>query len=96
MLSSLSLMGLGDIHRMNAVKTILAAVMNGVSVVVFVTQAAVAWRYAAIMAVASVAGGYLGAHYGRRLPRRVVRWSVIVIGFTLAAKYFYEQLQPGA
>ena len=36
MLSSLGLMGIGDIHRMNAVKTILAAAINGVSVAVFI------------------------------------------------------------
>ena len=36
MLSSLGLMGIGDIHRMNALKTVLAACINGVSVVVFV------------------------------------------------------------
>jgi uncharacterized membrane protein YfcA len=95
MLSSLSLMGLSDIHRMNAVKTILAACMNGVSVVVFVTRGTVAWQFAIIMATAAIVGGFLGAHYGRRLPRAVVRWFVIVIGFTLAAKYLYEQWATG-
>ena len=39
MLSALGLMGLHDIHHMNAVKTVLAAVINGVSVVVFVSYA---------------------------------------------------------
>jgi uncharacterized membrane protein YfcA len=91
MLSSLSLMGLGDIHRMNAAKTFLAAVINGVSVVVFVAEGEVEWRYAAVMAVAAITGGYLGASYGRRLPRSLVRWLVIAIGFGLAAKYFYQQ-----
>jgi uncharacterized membrane protein YfcA len=91
MLSSLSLMGLGDIHRMNAAKTILAVFINGVSVAVFVADGVVEWRYAAIMAVSAVVGGYLGAAYGRRLPRGVVRWLVIAIGFGLASKFFYEQ-----
>jgi uncharacterized membrane protein YfcA len=91
MLSSLSLMGLGDIHRMNAVKTLLAALMNGVSVFVFVAEDKVEWRYAAVMALAAIAGGYLGAHYGRRLPRAAVRWFVIAIGLGLSAKYFYDR-----
>jgi uncharacterized membrane protein YfcA len=91
MLSSLSLMGLGNIHRMNAAKTIMAACMNGVSVAVFVADGVVEWKYAALMAVSAIVGGYLGAAYGRRLPRGVVRWLVIAIGFGLAAKYFYEQ-----
>jgi uncharacterized membrane protein YfcA len=91
MLSALGLMGLGDIHEMNAVKTVLAACINCLSVVVFAVDRKVVWPTAAVMAVAAIVGGYLGAHFGRRLPRWLVRWFVIVIGFALAAKYFYEQ-----
>jgi hypothetical protein len=90
MLSALGLMGLHDIHRMNAVKTVLAAVINGVSVVVFVLAGGVVWRFAAAMAAAAIAGGFAGAHYGRRLPRPLVRWTVIVLGFGLAAYYFWK------
>jgi uncharacterized membrane protein YfcA len=93
MLSSLGLMGIHDIHRMNAVKTILAACINGVSVVVFVWQGAVVWKFVPAMVAASVAGGYCGAHFGRRLPRPLVRWLVILVGFGLAAYYFAEQLR---
>ena len=46
MLSALGLMGLHDIHRRNAVKTVLAAVINGVSVVVFVLDGQIAWGLA--------------------------------------------------
>jgi uncharacterized membrane protein YfcA len=96
MLSALSLMGMGDIHRMNAVKTLLAAVINGVSVVVFVASGKVEWVYAPVMAVAAIVGGYLGAHFGRRLPRALVRWTVILIGFGLAAYYFWKQAAVGS
>src|SRR3954471_18975805 len=61
MLAALGLLGLHDIHRMNAVKTVLAAVMNGVSVVVFVIDGKVDWHFALVMAVAAIGGGYLGA-----------------------------------
>jgi uncharacterized membrane protein YfcA len=91
MLSSLGLMGLGDIHQMNAVKTVLAACMNAMSVIVFAQDGKVVWPLAGLMAGAAIVGGFLGAHYGRRLPRSLVRWTVIVIGFGLAAKYFVEQ-----
>jgi uncharacterized membrane protein YfcA len=92
MLSSLGLMGIGNIHRMNAIKTVLAACINGVSVVVFVWQGAVVWRFVPAMVVASVVGGYCGAHYGRRLPPALVRWLVILVGFALAGWKFAEQL----
>jgi uncharacterized membrane protein YfcA len=88
MLSSLGLMGLGDIHRMNAVKSFLAACINGVSVVVFMIDGRVAWEYVPTMALAAIIGGYLGAHYGRLMNRIVVRWIVVAIGFGLAAYYF--------
>lgn len=91
MLSALGLMGVADIHHMNAVKTVLAACINALSVVVFAVESKVVWPLALVMAAAAIVGGFLGAHYGRRLPRPLVRWTVIVIGFGLAAKYFYEQ-----
>jgi uncharacterized membrane protein YfcA len=91
MLASLGLMGIGDINRMNAVKTLLAFCINGVSVIVFVARMEVEWGYAVPMAVAAIAGGYFGASVGRLLPRSLVRAVVILIGLVLAAYYFAKQ-----
>ncbi len=91
MLTSLSFMGIGDINRLNAVKTILAAVINGVSIVVFVAVGKVEWRYAPVMAVASILGGYYGAVIGRRIPRAILRGFVVSVGLALAAYYFLKQ-----
>jgi uncharacterized membrane protein YfcA len=88
MLSSLALMGLGDMHRMNSLKTLLNACINGVSVAVFVFDGKVAWRYALPMAVTAILGGYLGARLALRIKPRFVRWGVICVGFGLAAYYF--------
>jgi uncharacterized membrane protein YfcA len=88
MLSALGLMGLGDVHRMNGVKNLLAVCINGVSVVVFVLDGKVDWRYAPLMAAGAIAGGYAGARVGRRLPRALVRWFVISVGLVLSAYYF--------
>ena len=91
MLSALGFMGVGDIHRMNAVKTFLAATINGASVVVFVKDGLVNWHYAIPMAAAAIVGGYAGARVARRLPATAVRYSVIAIGFGLAAYYFIRR-----
>ena len=88
MISSLALMGVGDMHRMNALKTVLNACINGVSVIVFVADAKVAWPLAWPMAVSAILGGYLGARLALRIEPRYVRWAVIGIGFGLAAYYF--------
>jgi uncharacterized membrane protein YfcA len=84
MLSSLAFMGIPNIHQMNGMKNILAATMNGVSVVILGTAGVVVWKYAVIMAVTAMIGGYLGAHFGRRLRPDYVRVIVVAIGFAVA------------
>lgn len=91
MLSSLAFMGIPDIHRMNAVKAILAVTMNGVTVLVFLLSGVVVWKYAIVMAVASIAGGYLGARVARRMPAEQVRLIVVAIGFGVAGYTFYKR-----
>ncbi len=90
MLSALAMMGLSDIHKMNGLKSLFAAVINGTSVVVFAAQKVVRWEYALPMMVTAIIGGYLGAHYSRKLDKTLVRRIVIVIGFSLAARYFLK------
>ncbi|HYO84799.1 MAG TPA: sulfite exporter TauE/SafE family protein, partial [Bryobacteraceae bacterium] len=85
MLSSLAFVGIADIHEMNAVKSILAATMNGISGAVFIASGVVVWEYAIIMAVSAIAGGYLGARVARRLNAGLVRAIVVAIGFCVAA-----------
>jgi uncharacterized membrane protein YfcA len=91
MLTALGFMGVGDIHRMNGVKTFLASAINGASVVVFVWDKLVVWEYAAAMAGAAIVGGYTGARVARRLPAHYVRYAVIAIGFGLSAYYFIRE-----
>jgi uncharacterized membrane protein YfcA len=91
MLTSLAVMGLSDIHEMNALKSVLGTIINATSVVVFVANGTVHWPFAGAMALASVAGGYAGAHVSRRMNRRFVRWLVVGIGLTLASYYFWRQ-----
>jgi uncharacterized protein len=91
MLSALAIMGMEDIHRMNAVKVLLNLMINGISVMVFVASGKVYWPYAAAMAVSSSIGGYVAAHTAKRANKTVVRSIIVVIGFALAAYYFYRE-----
>jgi uncharacterized protein len=89
MLTALGFMGVGDIHRMNAVKTFLASAINLVSVVQFVAEPGmVVWAYAVPMVGSAIAGGYVGARVARKLPAAYVRWAVVLIGFGLAVYCF--------
>jgi uncharacterized membrane protein YfcA len=40
------------------------------------------------MAILAAAGGYLGAHYSRKINQRVMRWTVATIGFVTAGYFF--------
>ncbi len=91
MLAALAMLGITDIHGMNAVKSLLGAVINGTSVVIFVATGNVNWPYALVMGAAAAVGGYVGAHTARRVNRTVVRGVVVGLGFALAAYYFYRE-----
>jgi uncharacterized protein len=91
MLAALSIMGLSDIHEMNALKTMLAFFINIVAAVTFIAAGKVHWRFAAAMAVSSVLGGYVGAALSRKIDRRVVRLIIVTIGLTLSSFYFWRQ-----
>ena len=91
MLTSLAVMGLSDIHEMNALKAVLGTTINSTTVVVFAASGTVNWRFAGAMALAGIAGGYAGARVSRRMNRRLVRWIVVGIGLTLASYYFWLQ-----
>ena len=88
MLASLAFMGMDDINQMNAVKTLLAAAINGAGVVTFVIAGKVLWPQALLMVVGAVIGGYGGAYYARKIAPRWVRLFVIVTGVVLTIYFF--------
>ena len=69
-----------DLQRTNALKNVLAAIVNGVAGIYFAIAAHVEWGPAGIIAGASIVGGQLGAHYGRRLHPAVLRGVIVVVG----------------
>ena len=69
-----------DLHRTNALKNVLAGLVNGVAGLYFVFAAHVAWAPAAIIAGSSILGAQLGARYGRRLEPRALRAIIVAVG----------------
>lgn len=81
MLAVLGILGLTDIHQMNALKNLLALCINGIAALYFIWMGMVSWPHALIMAVGAIAGGIGGAGVARTLGRRTVRGIVVAIGF---------------
>jgi uncharacterized membrane protein YfcA len=79
----ISILGLtlpDDLQRINALKNVLAALVNGVAGAIFVFVAHVAWLPVALIAGGSVVGGQIGARVGKRLPDAALRAIIVVVG----------------
>ncbi len=90
MLAALGLIGLRDIHQMNALKNLLAICINGIAAIYFAVNGAVSWPDVLIMAVTSIIGGYFGARLAKRLGRRFVRGFVVTVGLVMTVALFFK------
>ena len=70
------------LQRVNALKVVLAGLVNLVAGIIFVFSAHVAWLPALLIAIGSIIGGVAGARWGRRLPPAALRAVIVVVGIT--------------
>jgi uncharacterized membrane protein YfcA len=89
MISALSLLGTGDVRRVVPLKNLLTGCLRSVAVLVLIVEGAVDWGYGLPMALGGLVGGYLGGTLTGRVSRNALRAVVMVIGFGLAAYYFW-------
>jgi hypothetical protein len=90
MLAMLAALGMTDIHAMNALKSVMGFVINGVAVIAFIVARAVYWKHGIVMIVGGIAGGYLGAHYAQRVPQARIRVFVVLVGAGMTAYFFWK------
>ncbi len=90
MLAMLATLGMTDIHAMNALKTVLGTVINGVAVITFIVARAVYWRQGIVMILGGIAGGYFGARYALKLPPTWVRVFVVLVGTGMTTYFFVK------
>jgi len=88
MLGMMTLLGMHEIHVMNALRILLAAVINAVAVVTFIASGAVFWGQCLVMMAGALSGGWFGAQYAQKADPRKVRWFIIALGLGLSAYFF--------
>jgi uncharacterized membrane protein YfcA len=88
----LAVMGIGlneSLPRINAVKNVLALIVNGIAGVIFVVLpltpwasagARIDWPAAVTIAVGSILGAQVGGRVGRRLPPLLYRVVIVCVG----------------
>jgi uncharacterized protein len=79
----MAVLGIGThttLHRNNALKNVLAGLVNGVAAVIFIVVADPDWRIVLLIAAGSVIGAQAGVRAGRRMPAVVMRAVIIVVG----------------
>jgi uncharacterized membrane protein YfcA len=94
MISALSLLRMGDLHRVVPLKNLLTGCLRGAAVAVLVVEGTIDWGYGLPMAIGGLLGGYLGGALTGRVSRTALRTVVMAIGFGLAAYYFLTLYGP--
>ena len=90
MLAILAFSGLPNFNAMNAIKNVLAAVINGVALIPFILAGVIEWPQAVLMAAGALLGGYIGSRVGRRVPSHIMRACVVVIGLAMTTYFFLQ------
>ena len=86
MIALLTIFVADDIQRLNGLKNVLAALINGVAGILFIRVAPVHWDIALLIAGGSIVGGQVGARVGRRLPPSALRLAIICVGLLAEAR----------
>jgi uncharacterized membrane protein YfcA len=86
----MGIMGVGipeTLQRLNALKNVLAAIVNAVAGLLFAVVADVDWTIVLLIGIGATIGGQVGATVGRRLPVPVLRATIVVVGVVALAVF---------
>jgi uncharacterized protein len=91
-LAVLNVMGIQNIHTMNAFKTWLATCLNAAAIIYFTSAHIVFWFQAIFMAIAAAIGGYGGVYLAKKLHPKWVRYFIIGVGFAMTGYFFIHNI----
>lgn len=77
-----------EVHAMQGARTLIVTMANAVAVLTFIVAGAVAWPLALALGSGALAGGYLGAHVGKRLPATVVKLATVSVCAVVTVLFF--------
>ena len=90
MLAAWSLLTSASIAAMQPARNLLNAAMNATATLLFVAGGLVFWRQTFILFVGAIIGGYLGAHYARRIDPALARIVISCLNAAMTAFIFWR------
>ncbi len=88
MLAAMAIFLPTTLQHANALKVLCSLLINGIAATYFLASGAARLPEAGLMAAASLAGGYAGAHLAQRLRPGLLRAVVVAYGLVLAVRLF--------
>lgn len=79
-----------SIYQMIALKNMAGFIITLAATVVFALQDKIVWKYGIVLAIGSIAGGYLGAKVARKVSPSTVHWLVSGVGAVVVTIAFLE------
>lgn len=78
------------LNRANALKNLFSAMIYTVASLTFVIAGRVSWLELAVLLAGATLGGYVGGALGERLPPKLLRALVLLVGGGMTLYYFWK------
>ncbi len=88
LLAALALLGQTNLLGMNGIKNYVSALLTAIAVLVYATGGVIEYKFLAIMGIAAIVGGYVGAALAYRIPQNFMRLFIITVGLIMTAVFF--------
>jgi uncharacterized protein len=80
----------GNYRSANVAKNLVAALNSVAATCIFISQDAVLWPQTIALMLGTTAGGFIGSHVARVLPKHVIHVLVIVAGVALTISFAWR------
>ncbi|EKF18192.1 sulfite exporter TauE/SafE family protein [Nitratireductor pacificus] len=92
LLALFTVLGMTSLSLMNGLKNLLSFFLSCASLMVFAVGDLIDWRFAMLMAMFAIAGGFAGAGLSKAIPKSILRILIVAIGLLMSGIFFYRLL----
>ncbi len=89
-LSALSATSSMELRSLNALKNLIAFLMNVTAIIIFIHYGLIEWPHTLVMMIGTLAGGFAGIKLTKVLPQSVVRNVIVTCGVLMTAIYVWR------